>query len=157
MTIKKETTAYKDKSVVFDNSEKEKIEGVLIENFVSLQKVMTNLAIKFDSLSGQISKLLELFEISAKTLAEKGNLQDENKEDKKVVERLDNLLEQNKIIAKGIALLHENGSQEPQRPMIQQQRQSQQYFAQPIRRVGGIPQPFQVNTSRDPRFNETHR
>ena len=43
---------------------------ILVENFVSLQKVMTNLSIKFDNLSMQISKLLELFEISAKTLAE---------------------------------------------------------------------------------------
>ncbi|MCK9567996.1 hypothetical protein M0R72_03510 [Candidatus Pacearchaeota archaeon] len=79
------------------------VEKALIENFVSLQKVMTNMAIKFDSLSEQISKLLELFEISAKTLAEKGY----SMEDRKVAEKLDNLLDQNKIIAKGIALLHE--------------------------------------------------
>jgi len=79
------------------------IEKALIENFVSLQKVMTNMAMKFDSLTEQISKLLELFEISAKTLAEKGY----SMEDRKVVEKLDNLIDQNKIIAKGIALLHE--------------------------------------------------
>jgi hypothetical protein len=102
------------------------IEKSLVENFVSLQKVMTNMAIKFDSLSNQISKLLELFEISAKSLAEKGY----SMEDKKVAEKMDNLLEQNKIIAKGIALLHEKEIQEiqgipkfpqpspqPQRPM----------------------------------------
>jgi hypothetical protein len=79
------------------------VENALIENFVSLQKVMTTMAVKFDSLSNQISKLLELFEISAKSLAEKGY----SMEDRKVAEKLDNLLDQNKIIAKGIALLHE--------------------------------------------------
>jgi hypothetical protein len=82
-----------------------KVEKVLIENFVSLQKVMTNLAVKFDSLSGQISKLLELFELSAKTLAEKDFSQD-----KKLSEKLDNILDQNKIIAKGVSLLHERNS-----------------------------------------------
>ncbi len=83
-----------------------KFEKVLVENFVSLQRVMTNLVIKFDNLSNQISKLLELFEISAKTLAEK----DISKEDKKMMEKLDNLLEQNKVIAKGIVLLNEKGN-----------------------------------------------
>lgn len=95
-----------------ENSEK-KVEQILVENFVSLQKVMTNLAVKFDNLSGQISNLLELFEISAKTLAEKGYPSGDEKIDKKVVEKLDNVLEQNKIIAKGIALLHENNLEEP--------------------------------------------
>lgn len=96
----------KKKSNVKNNSSKNLgIEKALIDNFVSLQKVMTNMAVKFDSLTTQISKLLELFEISAKELAEKGY----SLEDKKVVEKLDSLLEQNKIIAKGIALLHERG------------------------------------------------
>jgi len=148
MVNKKEMV--KGKLTDLDNSEK--IEAVLVENFVSLQKVMTNLAIKFDNLSGQISKLLELFEISAKTLAEKGGLQDEEKENKKVVERLDNLLEQNKIIAKGIALLHDTEpTQEPRR---------QQYYPPQMRRIGGGTQlnPNQMmNNSRDPRFNETNR
>lgn len=117
---KNETVEIKDKS---KNSNEQKVSGaekVLIENFVSLQRVMTNLAVKFDNLSSQISKLLELFEISAKTLAEHGP----TKEEKKIVERLDNLLEQNKVIAKGIALLHEKGISEQQyiTPMPPMQR-----------------------------------
>lgn len=91
------------------------IEKILIENFVSLQKVMTNLAVKFDSLSEQISKLLELFEISAKTLAEKGYSMGE---DKKILEKLDSLLEHNKVIAKGIALLHERNMPEEEEVVI---------------------------------------
>ena len=84
------------------------IERILIDNFVSLQKVMTNLSIKFDSLTTQISKLLELFEISAKSLAEKNietiKTQGETKE---ILKKMDNLLDQNKIIARGLTLMHE--------------------------------------------------
>ena len=107
-----------DANIKKENSEK-KVEQILIENFVSLQKVMTNLAIKFDTLSGEISKLLELFEISAKTLAEKGYPYGGENVDKRVVEKLENVLEQNKIIAKGIALLHEKnmGEKENQQPI----------------------------------------
>lgn len=47
------------------------VENVLVENFVSLQKVMTNLSLKFDNLTNQISKLLDLFEISAKNSCRK--------------------------------------------------------------------------------------
>jgi hypothetical protein len=79
----------------------------LVENFVSLQKVMANLSMKFDNLSDQISKLLELFEISAKAMAEKDYEVNKDSDDKKIVERLDALLEQNKVIAKGLSMLHE--------------------------------------------------
>ena len=80
------------------------IEKALIENFIALQKVLTNLTIKFDGLSTKISKLLELFEMSAKTLSEKdfkmggtGDLSD----------KMDKLLDQNKTLAQGISMLHE--------------------------------------------------
>lgn len=85
-----------------------RVEKILVENFVSLQKVMTNLSIKFDSLATQISKLLELFEISAKSLAEKNvesiKAQGETKE---ILKKMDSLLDQNKVIARGLTLVHE--------------------------------------------------
>ena len=88
-------------------SSETKINQALIENFVALQKVMTNLSLKFDNLTEQISKLLNLFEISAKTLAEKEfDAEKGKKDDKKIAEKLDGLLEQNKILARGITLLH---------------------------------------------------
>jgi len=65
-------------------------------------------------LSIQISKLLELFEISAKTLAKKDVTIDMGKGDPKIAEKLDNLLGQNKIIARSLTLLH--GSPEPSSP-----------------------------------------
>ncbi|MCX6747127.1 MAG: hypothetical protein NTU63_03270 [Candidatus Pacearchaeota archaeon] len=91
-----------------------KIEKVLVENFTSLQQVMTNLAIKFDNLSNQISQLLELFEISAKALAEREVDTGDNEPDKKIMEKLDGLLEQNKIIARGLSFIHEKTTPEMQ-------------------------------------------
>lgn len=85
---------------------------ILVENFVSLQRVMTNLSIKFDNLTEQISKLLSLFEISAKALAEKEfNLEKGDKSSKKIMEKIDTLLEQNKIIARGLTLMHEKNAE----------------------------------------------
>lgn len=86
-------------------------EKILIENFVALQRVMTHLSEKFDNLASQISKMLNLFEISAKALAEKElDSEKDNTDLKKAIEKLDNLLEQNKIIAKGLIFLHEGGT-----------------------------------------------
>jgi hypothetical protein len=84
----------------------ESVEKILVENFVSLQKVMVNLSAKIGNLTNQVSQLLNLFEISAKSLVEKGIDLEENYE-KKIIEKINNLTEQNKTIAKGITLLHE--------------------------------------------------
>ncbi|MBU0959058.1 MAG: hypothetical protein KKB31_03885, partial [Nanoarchaeota archaeon] len=45
-----------------------RVDSVLIENFVSLQRVLTNLTIKLDGVANQMTKLLDIFEISAKAL-----------------------------------------------------------------------------------------
>lgn len=121
MPAKNEVPAKKDKPVKQEYPKSEfKMDKVLVENFVSLQKVMTNLAVKFENLSSNISKLLELFEISAKTLAEKDYSKKEDS--KKVVEKLDSLLDQNKVIARGLALLHERANAEqPQEVLIPSQ------------------------------------
>ncbi len=84
------------------------VNKILVENFVSLQKVMVNLSTKFEGLASQISKLLELFEVSAKTIAEKDFEADKaSKENKKILEKIDSILEQNKTIARGMTLMNE--------------------------------------------------
>ena len=84
------------------------VEKVLVENFIALQRVMTNLSIKFDNLSEQISKLLQLFEISAKALAEKDfNIEKGSINSEKIAKQMDTLLEQNKIIARGMTLIND--------------------------------------------------
>jgi len=98
-------------------SKKPTVERILIENFVSLQKVLTDVSINFDRLTKQMSKLLELFETSAKSLAEKKF--EEGKEDKdfkEMVGKLDELIDQNKIIARGLVMVHEKIGLEERAP-----------------------------------------
>ena len=90
---------------------------ILIDNFVQLQKVMTNLAERFDILSDNISHLLHLFEVSAKSFEQK---QDLGKE-KEFLEKLDNISKQNRTIAKGLTLMEDrlnHPHQEPRKPRL---------------------------------------
>lgn len=99
------------------------VEKALIENFISTQRVLVNLSIKIDGLATQISKLLELFEISAKALAEKNFRMSGDMGNEKIVQKIDTLLDQNKIIARGLTLMHEIGSKpEPSYPMLAKQQ-----------------------------------
>ena len=99
---KKKTITPKEKSV----------EKMLVENFVSLQKVMTNLSVRFDELSNQISKLLELFEISANALAKKDINFTKPMDEKKIMDKLESIVDQNKTIARGLTLMHERVGEE---------------------------------------------
>ena len=81
---------------------------VLSENLVALQKIMANLALNIDGLSKRITKLLDLFEVSAKTLAEKDfGIEKSAGFEKELNLKMDTLIEHNKIFAKGLTLLHE--------------------------------------------------
>ena len=91
-------------------SNKVEVDKALIDNFIALQRVLTNQALKFEELSTNISKLLQLFEISAKNFAEKYPSKEEKghpKVDEEFVKRLDSLLDQNKTIAKAIMMMEE--------------------------------------------------
>ncbi len=84
-------------------------EKLLVENFASLQRVLVNLSGKFDDLTRQISELLKLFEDSAKIIVK--NEMDKKKEDKGDKQLLDtmiSILDQNKVIAKGLTLMYES-------------------------------------------------
>ena len=72
----------------------------LVENLVELQKVHVTLIEKFDSLSEQIRSLLSLFEMTAKQFSE-------GKGDDALTNKLDELLGQNKTLAKGLTLLEQ--------------------------------------------------
>jgi len=81
-------------------------EELLIENFVGLQKVMVNLSMKFENLSDNISKLLNVFEISARDfMVNKGKNSPDV--DKELIGRLNMMLEQNKIIIGSVRSLDE--------------------------------------------------
>ncbi len=97
-------------------------EELLIENFVGLQKVMTTLSIRFEKLSENINRLLEVFEESAKNLVSGKP----HESDKDLLKKIDSLLDQNKTIAKGLVMIEEKvrqrtpqqGSQPKQLPKI---------------------------------------
>lgn len=116
--VKKEAISTKK-----DVMTKAELEQALLNNFVNLQKVLTNLSIKFEDLSNNISKILQLFEISAKSFAEKysGSF---GESDKEFLKKLDALLDQNKTIAKGIMLMEEKVRQrnQPPSPLVEERR-----------------------------------
>lgn len=85
---------------------KEEIDRMMFDNFVSLQRTLTNLAEKLDSLTDQTSKLLRLFELSAKSFIER-NGGKVSVEDKETLDKIDKLLEQNKTIAKSLVMMEE--------------------------------------------------
>jgi len=86
--------------------EKHTIEKKLIENMIELQKVHTDLAEKFDKLSRQLSVLLNLFEMAARSFGTHPAIRASEK-DKDFLDKVDKLLEQNKVIAKGLTLVEE--------------------------------------------------
>lgn len=111
-TTKKKVAKKTTPKIPHVNVPENKMEKILIENFVSLQKVMTNLSVKFDNLTNHISKLLDLFEISAKALAEKDvSLEKTKKDDSELIQKMDSLLDQNKTIARGLTLMHDRISE----------------------------------------------
>jgi hypothetical protein len=115
--VKKKTKIRKTRSpkkVVSSQKVQIEMQPVLVENFVSLQRVMVNLSTKFETLNKQLSDLLKLFEMSAKALAKKDFKFGQTESNREVVEKLNELTEQNKIIAKGLTMIHEDEQEQKQ-------------------------------------------
>lgn len=102
-----------------DSAHNSEINEKLLQNLVELQKVHANLAEKFDSLSRQISQLLNLFENTARTFAS-NPINQVSEKDKAFLEKVDKLLEQNKTIAKGLTLMEERIRERAHQPSAQQ-------------------------------------
>ena len=101
----------------------ERLNSILVENFVNLQKSVTHLAIKFDNMSDQMTKLLILFEISARSFAEKLNTSvPEIEKDRDFLDKLNKLLDQNKTIAKGLTIMEERLREKVYGPIPQPQQ-----------------------------------
>lgn len=104
---------------------------LLIENFVGLQHAMTNMSIKFGSLSDNISKLLQIFEEAAKNFSSGGK-----SDDKDMLNKIDSLLDQNKTIAKGLVLMEgklRGRAEEAQ--MIQSQPETSHIRPKPLPKI----------------------
>ncbi len=81
-----------------------RIEDKLIDNFIKLQRIHTDLAEKFDKLSKEISGLLALFELAARNMSKQTKV---SEADKEFLDKIDKLLDQNKTIAKGLTIMEE--------------------------------------------------
>jgi hypothetical protein len=91
--------------------------GLLLENFVLLQKALSDLAISFKALEQKMQRFLELVEKASQIEAKEIGIKEvreiasesETKETKEVpsglAEKIEELLEQNKAIAEGMTLL----------------------------------------------------
>lgn len=101
----------KKKKVVKD-SETAELNKILIENFVSLQKVLTSLSSKFDDMTKKLSEVLDLFEESAKAFVKKDIPKEQSSMvwQKEITDKIDSLFEQNKILARGLTLIHEEAT-----------------------------------------------
>lgn len=82
------------------------LESAILHNLTELQKVHIGLVEKFDRLSRQISDLLTLFEMAARSFAQNPANQASEK-DKEFLNKIDRLLDQNKTIAKGLTMMEE--------------------------------------------------
>jgi conjugal transfer/entry exclusion protein len=82
------------------------LEEQTISSLVELQKVHINLAEKFNKLSNQIENLLGLFELAARNFAKQPSMQNTEK-DKEFLDKIDKLLDQNKLLAKGLSMMEE--------------------------------------------------
>lgn len=89
---------------------KDELQQILLENSISLQKVLTNLTLSLDNLSKQTERLLNLFEQSTRTIAEKDF--EAEAMNKRISDKLDMLMNQNRTLAQGVSLVHER-IQEP--------------------------------------------
>jgi len=69
----------------------------LLKNHVKLQKVSVELISSVKELTTRMDKMLALFETAAKNI--------EHEEDGSMEKKLENLLEQNKVIARGLVLI----------------------------------------------------
>lgn len=82
---------------------------LLLENSIALQKTIANLAIELKGLNKKVSSLLELFEDASKAFKEakvKGMAAPaEAVVPEELMEKIDELVKQNRIIAKSLILL----------------------------------------------------
>ncbi len=97
-----------------------KRQELLIENFIGLQKAMITLSIKFENLSDNITKLLGVFELSAKDAMANGGRTTPSV-DRELMNRINMLLDQNKNLMNSVRNIENRPKEVPQHSMPQMQ------------------------------------
>jgi len=85
---------------------KEEINEKVLENLVEIQKLYADLAENFSKTSQKLDALINLFEATAKSFVSSPSGEESNKH-REIMEKLNQLMEQDKLIAKGITILEE--------------------------------------------------
>ncbi|MEA3414389.1 MAG: hypothetical protein U9Q99_02595 [Nanoarchaeota archaeon] len=85
-------------------------EKILIDNFVSMQKILVHLTEKFSDLTNRIDDLLNMFEGAAKSVINKEFHPIDEKSKRELITKIDAILEQNKLLAKGLTLIHDTAT-----------------------------------------------
>ncbi|MCX8158823.1 MAG: hypothetical protein N3D20_00820 [Candidatus Pacearchaeota archaeon] len=85
---------------------KEDLNATVLENLIQLQKLYADLAENFAKTSQKLDSLINLFESTAKSFASQPQ-SEENERQKEITNMLNQILEQDKIIAKGITIIEE--------------------------------------------------
>lgn len=81
-----------------------RLEKAVMENFVSLQRVLVNLSGELGELNKKLTGLLGVFETSAKALVQK-DFDVGEKSNQELKAKVNEILEQNKLIARGVTLM----------------------------------------------------
>jgi hypothetical protein len=121
----------------------------LIENFVALQKVQANLAEKINVLTKQISELLNLFESTAKTFSENPAILTSER-DKEFIDKINQLLEQDKVIAKGVVYIEDRVNEIEKAVVNAPQQQSHKPSSEPAYEPTPTPVHMESPTSEEP-------
>ena len=100
------------------------MEHAILKNLVELQKIHADLAEKFDKLAREISQMLALFEITARSFAKNAPPIGDYEKDRDFLEKIDKLLDQNKVLAKGLTLMEERLRERMYGAEPQQQQQA---------------------------------
>jgi len=79
---------------------------LLVENNVALQKVLTDLSLNINHLTGEVSELLKIFKEASKTFGEERAVEEVQREETRhLIGKMEDLIDQNKTVAKGLVLL----------------------------------------------------
>ena len=94
------------KSVSKKEKQQDKNIDILIENSISLQKILTSVSYNLTKLTEEVTLILELFKEASKNFGEERATEEIDLDHKKnLISKLDTLIEQNKHIARGLILL----------------------------------------------------
>jgi len=79
---------------------------IVIENNIALQKIVIDLASEMKKISREVSEMLDMFKEATKSISSEKTESEIKKSDMdELKNKIEELVEQNKIIAKGILLL----------------------------------------------------